>query len=237
VEGIVLAGGFGTRLHGVLKGVPKPLANMAGRPFLDFLLGYLEHQGFRHIILSVGYMHEQIVARFHHHYRGLDLSYSIEEKPLGTGGAVVASLTKALNEEVFVINGDTLFAVDFAAMRERFKCVGAQIMIALRPVTDGGRYGTVSVEGNRISAFVEKGSSGPALINAGTYLLSRTLEIPFPEGTPFSLEVDYLQQAAAALRPHAFVSDSFFIDIGVPDDFHRAQTLIPSYFAARGMTL
>src|SRR4051794_12230870 len=116
MEAIILAGGQGTRLRSVLGGTPKPMAPIAGRPFLAFLLDYLAKQSFSRVILSVGYLREQIVDFFGDHYNTLDLTYAPEQEPLGTGGAIRLALSHAREEEVFVLNGDTFLALDYPSL-------------------------------------------------------------------------------------------------------------------------
>jgi D-glycero-alpha-D-manno-heptose 1-phosphate guanylyltransferase len=230
VEAIVLAGGLGTRLRGVLPDVPKLLAPIAGRPFLDWLLQYLRRQGFTRLVLAIGHRHEQIRDRLRTHAGDPEIAYSVEDTPLGTGGAILAAMDHCESAEVFVINGDTLFAIDHRRMLAAFRRTGASLMVALRRWKAGDRFGRVVLDGDRIAGFVEKGDARSDLINGGVYLIDRALRVPFSRGQAFSFERDFLEAEVGRLRPHAYVEDAFFIDIGIPEDLERAQTDVPTFF-------
>lgn len=227
-EAIILAGGFGTRLRTVVSDVPKPMAPVAGRPFLAYLLDDLVRQGYRHVVLATGYMHEKVEEYFGHHYHDLAIDYAHEATPLGTGGAIVNALQHCTEERVTVLNGDTFFRIDHDLMLNADD-PSCRLMIVLRHVPDAGRYGSVEVDPQGlITAFREKDpSAGAGLINGGIYRLDRTLLAPWPVGQPFSFEKDVLQPLRETFR--AYVSDTYFIDIGVPEDYARAQTELPQF--------
>lgn len=228
-EAIILAGGFGTRLRDVVSDVPKPMAPIAGRPFLAYLLHALAAQGYTHAVLATGYMHEKIEACFGQGFEGIKLSHSVERTPLGTGGAMLAALRHCTTDSVTVLNGDTLFATDLARLRRFATRHDAALALVLRRVDDAGRYGAVEVDGTgRVTAFREKApGSGAGLINGGIYQVRRSLFDGFKEGEPFSFEKDLMQRRHADLPVYAYADDAFFIDIGVPDDYARAQILLP----------
>ncbi|HET7161469.1 MAG TPA: nucleotidyltransferase family protein [Rhodanobacteraceae bacterium] len=228
-EAIVLAGGLGTRLRGVVDGVPKPLALVAGRPFLAWLLDALAMQGLRRVVLATGYRGEQIEAALGATWRGMALVYSRERKLLGTGGAIALAMPRIAGDDCFVLNGDTWLELDYARFDAAVRGVDARLGVALAAVPEVARYGAVNVEEGRVVDFVEKGQSGPGFINAGVYLLSRSLLEDFPSGEPFSFEHDVLRPAAARETVVACTDTEGFIDIGVPDDYRQAQTR----FAAR----
>lgn len=225
-EAIVLAGGLGTRLRPVVRDVPKPLAPVAGRPFLAYLLKKLRRVGLGRVILATGYGGEQIEAAFGRACEGLVLAYSREAVPLGTGGALWQALARCRGDRVFVLNGDTYFDLDLAAMREAPAC---DVLVAVRPVAERARFGSVRLEGRRIAAFEEKGTAGPGLVNAGTYLVRRDLAGRLPRPAPFSFERDVLERGLERLSIEAYPSDAPFIDIGTPEDFARAQELLPAW--------
>ena len=155
-EAVVLAGGFGTRLRKVVSDVPKPMAPMdaEGTPFLAFVLKQLAGQGFAKIILSVGYMAEVIQQYFGASYAGMELLYSIEDKPLGTGGAVKKAMALCSGELVFVLNGDTYFDVDFAEIERQHRKPGVDFTLAAREMSDFDRYGALTLtEDDRGIAF------------------------------------------------------------------------------------
>lgn len=223
MEAIILAGGFGTRLSSKISGVPKPMAPIGGRPFLDILLDQLLHAGCQHIILSVGYLHEVILDRFRDGYRGLSLDFVIEDTPLGTGGAIRRALQHATESAVFVLNGDTYLKLHFAAMLSAHVAAGEPFTMAVTHVDDVRRYGGVSIEDEHIVGFIEKGRTGPGWINAGVYAMDR--EFPWPANLPsrFSFELDVLAKSIVQLHPNVFRCNGQFLDIGTPEDLDRAQ--------------
>jgi D-glycero-alpha-D-manno-heptose 1-phosphate guanylyltransferase len=223
MEAIVLAGGLGTRLAGRLEGVPKPMAPVAGRPFLTILLNQLQRAGCTRALLSVGHLYETIQRHFGAEHRGMQLDYVIERAPLGTGGAIRAALAHAVDDSVLVLNGDTYLQADYAAMMGFHAGEGARMTIAVTHQADIVRYGGVVVRGSRIVGFEEKGRSGPGWINAGTYVLGRDLQWPPELGEKFSFETDFLAPGIGRLTPAAYEVDGFFLDIGVPEDLDRAQ--------------
>jgi D-glycero-alpha-D-manno-heptose 1-phosphate guanylyltransferase len=230
VQAIVLAGGLGTRLRGVVPDLPKPLALVAGRPFLAIVLEQLRAQGFSSAVLSVGYRHQLIRQAFGDRFDGLAIDYAIEDRPLGTGGAIRLAANACSEADVFVLNGDSYADLDFADMRARHYEARVPLTVCTVAVPDAARYGRVLVEDSRITGFAEKGAAGPGLINAGIYLMRRDL-LEAPDLTEvFSFERDILQARLGELRPIAYQTRGRFIDIGVPDDYARAQGM----FAAMG---
>ncbi|MBQ9473210.1 MAG: nucleotidyltransferase family protein [Bacteroidales bacterium] len=230
MEAIVLAGGFGTRLQHVVSDVPKPMAPVAGRPFVEYLFDQLVHYRFDHIVLSTGYKHEAIEGRFGTAYRGMELTYAREETPLGTGGGLRNALQFCREETVTVLNGDTLFLVDHESLSEFHRSHGGDLTIVLRQVGDTSRYGSVAVDGDhRIVSFTEKGAAqGAGLINGGIYAVNRRLLLPYPVGQKFSFEKDVLESRYRDIPFYAMPCNGYFIDIGVPDDYRRAQSELQS---------
>ncbi len=229
MQAIVLAGGQGTRLRPVIDSLPKPLAPVAGRPFLAHLLDRLERQAVDRVILSVGYMADRIVAAFGDRYRSLSIAYSVEEEPLGTGGGLRQALSLADAFPVFALNGDTIVELDFRAMAGTLAEAAADLAIALRRVPDAARYGRAHVEDGRIVGFAARGEgTGAGLINAGVYLFAADLlgDPALPDR--FSFEREFLEPRAASLRPVAFETGGYFVDIGVPEDYARAQRELAS---------
>lgn len=225
MEAIILAGGFGTRLRAVVADLPKPLAPIGGRPFLAILLDQLVAQGFRHVVLSVGYKHELIEQVFGDTYLSLSLSYAVEDVPLGTGGAICLAAKHCQSAEVFVLNGDSYVDLDFLAMRDAHRAHLGQLSICAVSVPDAGRYGCLQIKADRIVGFAEKGVTGPGVINAGAYLLAPSLVIDGNLPKSFSFERDFLMARLSQLSPLAFVVDGLFIDIGVPEDYARANSI------------
>lgn len=222
MEAIVLAGGFGTRLKQVVPDLPKPMALVAGRPFLEILLSSLARNGFRRVVLSLGYMAEKVVAHFGDRYGGMELVYEVEQNPLGTGGAIRLSLARCIDDHVFVFNGDTYLDLEIAAVEAHWQRYHEPIIVA-REVSDTARYGRLNADNGRVLGFSNKGISGPGLINAGSYLFPVDLLDAYPIGEPFSLELDFLSKAVHQKRFDLFLTNGHFIDIGIPEDYARAQ--------------
>lgn len=228
MEAIILAGGLGTRLAGRLTGVPKPMAPIAGRPFLEILLNQLVRSGCTRALLSVGHLHTVIEDRFGSLFGRMRIDYVIEQTPLGTGGAIRASLARATEDSVLVLNGDTFLDADYPAMMRFHALEGAAITVAISHQDNVARYGAVVVRDRRIIGFQEKGRPGAGWINAGAYVLSRNLQWPSALGEKFSFETEFLSPDIERLAPAAFEVDGFFLDIGVPEDLDRAQTALAS---------
>jgi D-glycero-alpha-D-manno-heptose 1-phosphate guanylyltransferase len=227
MEAIILAGGLGTRLKSRISGIPKPMAPVAGRPFLEYLLNGLAEAGFTRVLLSVGYLGRVVKDHFGNRWRDVRLDYVEEETPLGTGGAIRRSMNCVSGSRAFVLNGDTWLLVDYRAMDAQHQAADACFSIALSRVADTARYGGVDLSGSRIVGFIEKGRTGPGWINAGVYLLSS--DFPWPNGLPerFSFEADVLYPLLPSLRHSVVLNEGYFLDIGVPEDFDRAQTSLP----------
>lgn len=224
MKAIVLAGGLGTRLARVTGEFPKPMAPVGSRPFLEYLLDYLVEQGSDGAILAVSYKWELIREHFGYIYRGMPLDYSVEDEPLGTGGAIRQALESLPDDEVVVLNGDTLFRVDLEGLANTHRSSGTRLTIALKKVVDCGRFGRVEVSPDGVIArFLEKSTGGPGWINGGVYMLNRDLFADFHLPAKFSFEQDLIESNIDRIQPRAFKSDAYFLDMGVPDDYERAQ--------------
>ncbi|SUT89199.1 Glucose-1-phosphate cytidylyltransferase [Acholeplasma oculi] len=219
MEAIILAGGFGTRLQGVVKDVPKPMADVNGRPFLEYVLDDLIQAGFKHAVLSVGYKHEIIMNHFGSKYKDLDISYAIEEEPLGTGGAIRFTLKIIKSDYFFVLNGDTLFRINYQEMIHP-----EPIVMALKYLNQNDRYGQVTFKNGYVSSFIEKGSaSKEGYINGGIYRFHRAFLESLMLPKKFSLEKDVLEKHVF-LKPIKGVSfDAYFIDMGIPEDYQKLK--------------
>lgn len=226
-EVVILAGGLGTRLRSVVSDVPKPLAPVAGRPFLAWLLDRLAAQGVRRVVLATGYLAERVEAMIGPRWAGMEVAYSVESEPLGTGGALVQAIARLQGQSLHVCNGDTYLHYALRELEQVTARHGALAGMALASVADTGRYGAVSVDDGRVLSFEEKGRTGPGYINAGSYFLPRAgLEALCALGSAgaFSLETAFLHPLASTGRLAAAVDTSGFIDIGVPEDYAAAQT-------------
>lgn len=224
-EAIILAGGRGTRLRGVVSEVPKPLAPVAGRPFLAWVLDHLAANGIRRCILATGHLSKMIEDCIGDHWQHMQVAYSVEESALGTGGAVAQASQHVQGDAAHVLNGDTFLRYSPAALEAATQRMGTSIGIALAHVEEVARYGAVLVDNGRVQAFQEKDGNGPGLINAGSYFFSRAALDQLDLQAPFSLESDVLLPQAASGGIAAFSETADFIDIGVPEDYARAQLL------------
>lgn len=221
-EAIILAGGFGTRLRQVVPDLPKPMAPVAGRPFLEILLDYLLMSGFKRVILSLGYRADIIQSYFGNRYKTMELVYVVEDAPLGTGGAVRLAMEQCTADHVFIFNGDTFLEFDVNGVEKLWQQYRTPIMLA-KEVSDTSRYGRLLTKDNQVIGFSEKGVSGAGLINAGCYLLPAGVLNDYPIGTGFSLETDYFSLYVQQQPILYHATPGRFIDIGVPDDYARAQ--------------
>jgi len=223
---IILAGGFGTRLQSVFTDLPKPLAPVNGIPFLDYLLRYLKHFGLKKIILSVGYLSEKIEAHYHSLFNGLEIFYAEEKIPMGTGGGIRLALETCDEKDVLVLNGDSFFDMDLEDFFKNHISSAAAFSLALRQVQHAGRYGTIKKNNDdKIISFEEKnGIDQSGFINAGVYVLNKEL---FLKNTPaeknFSIEKDFFEKKLDNFNMKGFEFEGYFIDIGVPEDYHKAQ--------------
>jgi D-glycero-alpha-D-manno-heptose 1-phosphate guanylyltransferase len=221
MEAIILAGGFGTRLSHIIKDVPKPMAPVCGNPFLKYIIDDLAIKGITRIIMAVGYKQDVIVDYFGTLYRNIKISYSREEYPLLTGGAIKKALKECEEESILIINGDTFFDVDLNGLINIHKNNNADITIALKYLENFERYGTVEFNNNKIIAFEEKKYKEKGYINGGIYVIKKNL-LELNLENKFSLE-EYITNKVLDINIFAFLSDGYFIDIGVPADYEKVQ--------------
>ena len=219
MEAIVLAGGFGTRLSTVVSDVPKPMAPINGRPFLEYLLNDLSEKGINRVILAVGYKKEIIKSHFKEKYKNIDIIYSDEDIPLGTGGAIKKALTLAKGEDIFVINGDTFFDVSLKEMYQFHKKNNSKLTLAIKEMEKFDRYGSLILEGDKIIKFEEKKYIDKGYINGGIYLINK--ELLKKEEESFSFEKEILENEKFMIEKYGYKSEGYFIDIGVPKDYYK----------------
>lgn len=224
-EAIILAGGLGTRLKEAVPDVPKCMAPVNGKPFLSYVIDYYSGQGIEKFIFSLGYKHAVITTWLQKEYPSLSMQYAIEQEPLGTGGAIQLATEKVKGKDVLIVNGDTLFKIDLEKVAAFHSNAGSACTLSLKPMVNFDRYGVVEMEEDgRIKSFHEKQFYPHGLINGGAYLLNtpRFRQQKRPE--KFSFEKDYLERSFSAMPMYGCVQEGYFIDIGIPDDFERAQT-------------
>lgn len=219
---VILAGGLGTRLSHLIPDLPKPMAPVNGKPFLEILLEQLSSYNFQRIILSVGHKYEKIETYFGNSYKNIELIYCIEDTPLGTGGAIKKAMSMCKNDNVFIINGDTYFDVNFNEMMESHLRLNSDVSIAVKKLKNFDRYGTVTFLGNKITGFFEKKPTSEGYINGGTYLLTHGKIKLEDYQDKFSFEKDILEMKYNQLNFNVFISDNYFIDIGIPEDYEIA---------------
>jgi D-glycero-alpha-D-manno-heptose 1-phosphate guanylyltransferase len=227
---VILAGGLGTRLRSAVPDLPKPMAPISGRPFLEYQLDYWISQGVSRFVLSVGYRHEAITEHFGPRYKGVDLEYAIEERPLGTGGAFLLAAEKTgLREPFLLLNGDTYFGVDWSVLNAYALEHDADWCLSLFRTSEQGRYMGIELSSEgRITSLKSGVEQGPRLANGGVYWVHpRILSRAQASREKLSLEDDVFPAAfAAGERLFGLEFTRTFIDIGVPDDYHRAATLL-----------
>ncbi len=226
-EAIILAGGLGTRLRSVVSDIPKPMALLQEKPFLEYLLNYLSTYGIQHTILSVGYKYEVIRDYFGERFGGMDLSYAVEKEALGTGGAIRFALSYARSGSLFLLNGDSFFNVNLHDLGEFFMAYQADIAMTVKKMRNIERYGTVELDVCKVTRFVPKTPVRFGFINGGVYAISRNLFDRFSLNTKFSFESDFLASYLDQLRICAMKSNDYFIDIGVPEDYLKAREELP----------
>ena len=235
MEVIILAGGLGTRLRSAIQDIPKCMAPLSGagneRPFLAYLLDWLMLYPIEHVVFSVGHLKEQVIAYVQGREWPFSYDFAQEESPLGTGGGIRLALSFCRSKQVFVINGDTFFPADLNAMPFEMP-----VTLALKPMKDFERYGTVTVQQADtllVTAFHEKAPCAMGLINGGVYAIRRDLLDLSPLPERFSFEKEVLEPGAACGQIGGWVSDAFFIDIGIPEDYSRAQWAVPAWKAVQ----
>ena len=221
MEAIILAGGFGTRLKPCVDGLPKPLAPVGGRPFLEYLLDYLYVNGVHRVIISTGYMAEKIETAIGNRHRGMTVDYCREDTPLGTGGAIKKALGMCSEPYAPVINGDTFYDVDLFEMCRVHSESGCPITMAAKMLKNVERSGFIEVSDGKLCGFREKGVQGAGLINGGIYITDKNA-LDFMEEEKFSFEKQVLEKLRIPVR--VFESDTYFIDIGIPEEFARANS-------------
>jgi mannose-1-phosphate guanylyltransferase len=220
VHAIILAGGFGTRLNSLVADRPKPMAEVAGRPFLEYLLLQLRRYGCHDVLLCIGHLGQAVRDYFDSGERWqMAIDYSAEPDARGTAGALKLAEPRLHGETFLVLNGDSLFDISFAPLIEAHSATGALVTLALAQLDDAARYGSVTLdEAGRVTAFVEKGTGqGPALINAGVYVVDRGLLDLIVPNRPASLEREIFP-ALVNRGLYGLPLDGSFVDIGIPAD-------------------
>lgn len=228
IECIILAGGLGTRLKSAVPDLPKCMAPVAGEPFLHYIIDLLLHQNITRFIFSLGYMHEHIEKFIVEHYPKIDYTFSIEEEPLGTGGAIHLACQHAQQKNVLILNGDTLFNIDLNKLMSFHIQHEAACSLSLKPMLNFDRYGLVETDKEgHIQSFKEKKYYRKGNINGGVYALNVDHFSKLHFNNKFSFETDYLEKYHSSEKMMGLIQDGYFIDIGIPEDYERAGRELP----------
>ena len=224
-EAIILAGGLGTRLRSVVPDLPKCMAPVNGKPFISYVIDHFAKQGIETFICALGYKHEIISDYLSAHHTNLQFKYSIENSPLGTGGAIKLACKETTGDDVLVLNGDTIFNINLPLLTHFHTIKQSVCTLSLKSMINFDRYGVIVLDKEkRVHDFREKQFYEKGLINAGVYLLKISSFLKEGLPTSFSFEKDYLEKYFAQRPLFGLEQDEYFIDIGIPEDFERAQT-------------
>jgi len=226
---VILAGGLGTRLRSVVPDLPKPMAPVAGRPFLEYLMDYWVAQGVSNFVLSVGYRKEAIIDHFGDAYRSIQVSYAIEQEPLGTGGGLLLA-AQGLSETFLVLNGDTFFDVNLNQLEKFHKSRKSDWTFALFRSTDTSRFMGMRLNANQeITSLRVSAGEGDCLVNGGVYLVEPAAlsRVQWQSDQKISLEDEFLPSLQrSGSRICGLASAGHFLDIGLPNDYSRAPELL-----------
>jgi D-glycero-alpha-D-manno-heptose 1-phosphate guanylyltransferase len=223
---IILAGGMGTRLKTIISDLPKPMAPIMNVPFLTYQLNYLKHFGIKKVIFSVGYLSEKIIAHYNQSFENISIEYSIEKNPLGTGGGIRMAMSNLNEDLVLILNGDSFFDLDLEQFYNLHLEQKSEFSLALRYVNNSERYGNIEFNSsNQITSFIEKNQLNQSgYINAGVYILSKKLYLQNTKpNINFSIEKDFFEKQLNQLIIKGFEFKDYFIDIGIPEDYLKAQ--------------
>ena len=223
-DGVILCGGQGARLRGVVQDVPKVMAEIDGRPFLDFIMEHLRTEGLARVILCMGYKADVIEAHYRGRECGMTIEFSRENTPLGTGGALKNARGLIFSDPFFVLNGDSFLAADLQRLLNFHIKKKAEASMVVTQVTEPGDYGSVALDDEqRVTAFHEKsGGEGLSNVNAGVYCFNQSVFSRMPHTAQFSLEREFLPK----LTGHKFygvITSRPFVDIGTPDRYNYAK--------------
>jgi D-glycero-alpha-D-manno-heptose 1-phosphate guanylyltransferase len=223
-QAIIIAGGLGTRLRPVVSALPKCMAPVAGKPFLHYVIAHLQKEEIQNFIFSVGYKSESIIDYVQQNLIGTDFQFSMEEEPLGTGGAIKLAIEKTTEKNILVCNGDTLFSVHLHELNNFHLQHNSDCTLCLKQMNNFNRYGVVELEdGGLITSFKEKQFYERGLINGGVYALKSEMFLNKKLPEKFSFEKDYLEKFIGERKMYGLIQDEYFIDIGIPEDYARAK--------------
>ncbi|SRR5579884_257657 len=220
---LILVGGLGTRLRSVVPDLPKPMATVCGRPFLEYLIRWVRAAGYKQIILCAGYRAAQIRDYFGDGASwDVELAYSIEEQPLGTWGAIHQAAECFGHSAFLVLNGDSWLDVDLMQLARFHVLHNSIATLALVEVNESSRFGRVEIDNqSKVTRFSEKAGHGPGLINGGIYLFSREVFSLAPKSAT-SLEHDVCPKLIAH-GLYGLPTKGYFVDVGIPEEYNRLR--------------
>ena len=224
MEAIILAGGLGTRLRSAVPDLPKCMAPINGVPFISYLIDNLKSEGVTNFIFSLGYKSELFISLLEEKLPMKNYLIVIEDEPLGTGGAIKLACKKAKDENVIALNGDSLFKVILKELMQFHLEKKSRCTLALKPMQNFERYGSVEIDAvQKINSFKEKQFITKGCINGGVYAIEVASFLQKSLEDKFSMEQDYLEKYSGEGNFYGFIQEGYFIDIGIPEDFVRAQ--------------
>ncbi len=224
---IILAGGMGTRLKEVISDVPKPMAPIKNKPFLEYILNWLSgYESVSKFVLAVGYKSEIIKNHFGQSYQNIPITYADEYDPLGTGGAILNALKACSSNEVLIVNGDTYFPIDIDKLQKFHQEQSKPLSLALKKMTDFDRYGTVEIKQDMIIKFNEKKYCQEGLINGGIYVINKNWIEQQEYPLKFSFEKNVLEEIVSLNLLNGKIFDNDFVDIGIPEDYKKAESIV-----------
>jgi D-glycero-alpha-D-manno-heptose 1-phosphate guanylyltransferase len=224
IEAIILAGGLGTRLRSIVNDLPKCMAPVNDKPFIYYVIKNLQEQGVTKFIFSLGYKHKELIEYINTLLPNSNKYYIVEDEPLGTGGAIKNAYNLTKQRDVIITNGDTLFKVDIKKLLEFHKENNSDCTLSLKPMFKFDRYGVVELNHMKnISLFKEKKYYESGLINGGFYVLNMKKFVEKKFNDKFSFEKEYIEKFYLFEKIFGVITDSYFIDIGIPEDYIRAQ--------------
>ncbi|HSF44621.1 MAG TPA: HAD-IIIA family hydrolase [Chitinophagaceae bacterium] len=224
-EIMILAGGSGTRIQEKLPGLPKALAPIGDKTFIDHLIHLYVSKGIERFVFCLGEYKDQLIKHIEINYPRINKAFVCESQPLGTGGAVKNALAHCRDNNILIVNGDTYFPIDLESAATFHDQTQAECTLVLKPSKDLSRFGKIKIGDNgRVTQFLEKAGTGEGLINGGTYLLNKQAFLQHQLPDIFSFEKEYLEKYFDRARIFGLSQDVYFIDIGIPEDLARAQT-------------
>lgn len=227
MQAIVLCGGLGKRLSSVIDKLPKPMAPINGEPFLSILLSYLVQHGVEEIVFACGYKHKFIRDYFGNSFKGARIIYSIESHPLGSGGAILKAFKLVTDDRALVLNGDTFFDVDLQGLY--YFDITADVCVSLKYITGSSRYNFIeSDQNNNLVQVLPKKTISTGFVNGGVMVIKRKIFDTYFGEENFGLE-DYIFSDDKLAKTKVYKSDGYFIDIGIPQDYKKAQNELKQY--------